>query len=334
VTVPSGLTTLIGLDVGGSKTAVVEGTLDGVVLQRGDRPTGAGRPFADTWPALAEQIERTIALARTQGRTPLGISVAIGGPLETGEGRLLSPPNLPGWHGVNLRRAISQRFPNLVVFVEHDAKAGALAEYRFGVGAQRPGLQHMVFLTFGTGLGAGIIANGRLVRGANEMAGELWDLTLPAPDHARVREVRGWESVASGRGITALAARMYPARWTIETPTREVVDAALADDPEALEVVRECGRWLGAGLAVLITVLNPQVIVLGTLAVALGNRVLLPAREEVARRTLPRALSACEIVPAALGHGLGDIQGLMGGIEQLAAGGRTEDARTGRTSDH
>lgn len=330
MTVPDSLTTIIGLDVGGSKTAVVEGTLDGVILQRSDRPTEGDRPFADTWPALAEQIERTAADAGTQGRTPLGISVAIGGPLEAREGRLLSPPNLPGWHGVHSAHHIAHRFPNLLVFVEHDAKAGALAEYRFGVGALRPGLEHMVFLTYGTGLGAGIITNGRLVRGANEMAGELWDLRLPAPDRAHLREVRGWESVASGRGLTALAARMYPSRWTIETPTREIVDAALADEPEALEVVRESGRWLGAGLAVLITVLNPQVIVLGTLAVALGHRVLLPAREEVARRTLPRALSACEIVPAALGRGLGDVQALMAGIERLAADDRSAESRPSR----
>ena len=309
--------TIIGVDVGGTKTAVIEGTQDARTLHRSERPTEGHRPFGETWPQLAEQIAEMIGLARSEGRSPTVISVAVGGPLVAREGRLLDPPNLSGWHGVPLAQRISERFPEFRVHVEHDAKAGALAEFRFGVGASRPSLSDMVFLTFGTGLGAGVIANGQLVRGSSEMAGEVWNLAVTAPAGSRVATCRQWERVASGRGIAELAALMQPGRWPPESATRDVVSAARAGDPHALEVVAECGRWLGSGLGALITILNPQVIVLGTLATLLGDLVLEPAREEVARRAEPRARAACEILAGTLGARLGDVQSLMAAIETL-----------------
>jgi glucokinase len=311
--------TIIGIDVGGTKTTVVEGTRDGHILARSEHATEGARRFADSWPSLAARVAATIAQAEQSGRRPGAISVAVGGPLLASEGRLIDPPNLPGWHNVALADRLRERFPGRAVHIEHDAKAGALAEFRFGVGATRPRLTDMVFLTFGTGLGAGIITGGRLVRGEHEMAGEVWDLALTTPGGARVSEIDGWEDAASGRGIAELAARLHPPRWPRGTPTREIVGAAVADDAEALDVVSECGRWLGAGIAVLVMVLDPQLVVLGTLAVVLGERVLAPARAEVAR-ALGSRRTDCEILPSGLGSRLGDVQSLMAAIEAEAAG--------------
>jgi glucokinase len=307
--------TIIGVDVGGTKTSVVEGTRAGEILMRSERPTAAAVRFADTWPALAGQISDTITRSQQMGRRPTAISVAVGGPLNAREGRLIDPPNLPGWHNVALAAHLKERFSGLAVYVEHDAKAGAAAELRFGVGAARPWLTDMVFLTFGTGLGAGIIAGGRLLRGGHEMAGELWGLAVHAPDGARVQEIGGWENAASGRGISELAVRLHPSRWPRGTATRDVVDAALADDVDALDVVVECGRWLGAGIAVLVSILDPQLIVVGSLAVALGDRVLGPARAEVVARLPSRSQASWAILPSALGSRLGDVQSLMAAIE-------------------
>jgi glucokinase len=310
--------TIIGIDVGGTKTAVVEGTTGGEILQRATMPTNGTRPFAETFPTLAEQVERTISASQTLGRRPISISVAVAGPLDAGVGRLLDPPNLPGWHDVALTRTLERRFPALPVFVEHDAKAGALAEFRFGAGASRPGLRDMVFLTFGTGNGAGIITGGQLVRGANEMAGEVWAMPVAPDDSARLKTTEdGWESVSSGRGLLSIARRLYPARWTSASRISDVVDAALGGDADALEVVNESALWLGAGLAVLVSVLNPQLIVIGSLASVLGDRLLAPARAVLARHALPRAVAACEIVPGLLGARLGDVQSLMAAIVAL-----------------
>ena len=176
----------------------------------------------------------------------------------------------------------------------------------------------MVFLTFGTGNGAGIIVDGHLVRGTNEMAGEVWAMPVAPDDDMRLQTTEdGWESVSSGRGLLSIARRLYPNRWNAASRIRDVVDAALGGDSAALDVVDESGHWLGAGLAVLVSVLNPQVIVVGSLACVLGDLLLAPARAVLARHALPRAVAACEIVPGALGTRLGDVQSLMPAIVAL-----------------
>jgi glucokinase len=308
--------TIIGLDIGGTKTAVVESTLTAETLQQTSHPTEGQRPFADTFPALASVIDTTLAVARAAGRQPIAISVVSPGPLRAIEGVIVNPPNLPGWHGVRLKDVVCARFPGLPVYLDHDAKAGALAEFLFGVGRSRPALQDMIFLVYGTGMGAGIIIRGTLLRGTSETAGELATLRVPVPDDARVRVASGWEEVASGRGLTLLAHTMYPARWTPQPEIRTVVAAALAGDPDAVAVVTESGRWLGSGMATLVDVLNPQLIVLGSLGVVLGDLVIGPAREALRRYARPAAVAACEIVPAALGDRLSAVQAIMPALEQ------------------
>lgn len=306
--------TVLGLDIGGTKTAVVEGTAAGGILQRIEMPTCADEPFARTFPGILENARTVLGRAERAGRAITAISVSIGGPLRIGEGLLLNPPHLPGWHNVPLKARLEEAFPHLPVLVEHDGNAGALAEFRFGAGRSRPGLLHLVFLTFGTGVGGGFIVNGQLLRGASDTAGEIghWRLAEDGPPGFGKRG--SWESFASGAGLVELAARMFPARWRRDTPIREVVGAMIADDSQALEVAGEAGRWMGRGVALLIDALNPQVIVFGSLGVALGERILGPARRVIAEETLPQARAACELVPSALGTQIGDVASLMAAL--------------------
>jgi predicted NBD/HSP70 family sugar kinase len=127
-------------------------------------------------------------------------------------------------------------------------------------------------------------------------------------------EVARQSSRQSGEGLVELASRMFPGRWSRETPIREVVEAMLADDPQALEVAAEAGKWMGRGMALLVDTLNPQIIALGSLAVALGDRVLAPARRALAQEALPQAVAACEVVPAKLGRKIGDVAALMAAL--------------------
>ncbi|MDX1548502.1 MAG: ROK family protein, partial [Rhodothermales bacterium] len=175
--------TVLGLDVGGTKTAVVEGTRQGVILQRRALPTEAGRPFDEMFPRLAGLMDAVRHAAEAAGRQVGAVSVSVGGPLRIGAGELLDPPHLPGWHGVPLKARLEARFPDLPVYVEHDGNAGALAEFHYGAGRDRPDLRHLVFLTFGTGLGAGLIVNGQVVHGATDTAGEVghWRLAEGGP---------------------------------------------------------------------------------------------------------------------------------------------------------
>jgi glucokinase len=305
---------IIGLDVGGTKIACVEGTGNGQILQRQEIPTRAKQAFELTFPSMVNLVRERLAEATRCGRTVIALSVAIGGPLRIREGILIDPPHLPGWHHVNLKTRLAQAFPTLPIYIEHDGNAGALAEFRFGAGRTRRGLRHLVFLTFGTGLGAGFILNGQLLRGASDTAGEVGHWRLAADGPVGFGKSGSWEGFASGSGLVQLASRMFPERWRPDTEIRELVEAMLADDAEALRVAAASGRAMGAGLALLVDALNPQLIVLGSLAVVLGERILRSARAVVAAEVLPPALAACEIVPSALGLQIGDVASLMAAL--------------------
>jgi len=315
---------ILGLDVGGTKTACVEGTPDGQILQRIEMPTRAELPFADVFPEIMENLHVIINRAKDEGRSIDAISVSIGGPLKIQEGFLINPPHLPGWHSLPLKSNLCQAFPNIPVFIEHDGNAGALAEFHFGVGKGRTNLQHLIFLTFGTGIGAGFIVNGQILCGATDTAGEICHWRLADDGPLGFGKRGSWESFASGAGLIQLAAQRFPSRWKIETPISELVSSILENDPEALQVAEVAGNWMGRGLALLIDALNPQVIVFGSLGVVLGERILGPARKVIAREALPQAVAACELLPSVLGKNIGDVAALMAALTHPSFTGRIE----------
>jgi len=316
--------TILGLDIGGTKTACVEGTSDARILQRSEFETRAAAPFAQTFPALLAHARTLVDNAARAGRTIAAVSVSIGGPLRIEEGFLINPPHLPGWHNVPLKARLAECFPGLPVFVEHDGNAGALAELYFGVGRNRPDLRHLIFLTFGTGVGGGFIVNGQIVRGASDTAGEIGHWRLAEDGPLGFGKRGSWESFASGAGMVELAAQMFPARWSSLTPIRALVEAMLAGDRDALRVADEAGKWMGRGLALLIDALNPQVIVFGSLGVALGELILGPARMVIAAEALPQAAAACALLPCALGAAIGDVAALMAALTHPASAMRVE----------
>ena len=313
--------TVFGLDIGGTKTACVEGTLDGRILQRIEMPTRAQEPFSETFPKIAAHLKTLVNAAKSGGRSVAAISVSIGGPLKIEEGILIDPPHLPGWHHVPLKARLMEAFPGIPVCIEHDGNAGALAELYFGVGKKRPVLQHLIFLTFGTGIGAGLIVNRRVFRGASDTAGEIGHWRLAEDGPLAFGKRGSWESFASGAGLIHLASQMYPSRWNHGTAIRELVDAMMQDDPQAMAVAEVAGHWMGRGLALLIDALNPQVIVFGSLGVVLGERILAPARRVIAREALPQAVAACELMPSVLGSEIGDIASLMAALAAHLPGG-------------
>lgn len=306
--------TIVGLDIGGSKIAVVEGSRDAHLYQRFLIQSDGAQPFEQTFRQLTNSIEMVIATARNEGREIEAISVSVGGPLVIGEGVLINPPHLPAWHGVRLKEMLREKFPHLPVCIEHDGNAGALAELRFGVGRNRQHIRHLVFLTCGTGLGAGLIVNGQVVHGASDTAGEVGHIFLAAGGPTLYGKTGSWEGWTSGAGMVLLAQREFPHRWNENTPVKELVDAMVSDDPQALAVAALAGTQLGRGLAILVDMLNPQIIVLGSLAVALGERLLAPARRTLEQEALPQAVAACEILACALGKQIGDVAALMAAI--------------------
>jgi glucokinase len=292
----------------------VEGSADGQILERREWPTQAERPFDEGFAQLVERIHGAVANAIQEGRDPVAISVSIGGPLRIDEGFLINPPHLPGWENTPLKARLAEAFPALPVFVEHDGNAGALAEFHFGVGRSRAHLRHLIFLTFGTGLGAGFIVNGQILRGASDTAGEVGHWRLADDGPLGFGKRGSWESFASGAGLVQLAAQMFPARWTAQSPIAPLVSAMIENDADALRVAEAAGKWMGRGLALLIDALNPQIIVFGSLGVVLGERIFAPARRVIAAEALPEAAAACELLPSVLGKQIGDVAALMAAL--------------------
>jgi glucokinase len=297
----------LGVDVGGTKTAVILSAHPPEALARIEFAT-----LPDQGPERALQLivesGRSLLAQHSVGVQAVGVS--CGSPLDRVRGIIQAPPNLATWVDVPIRSLLEEAF-DAPCQVENDANAGAVAEHRFGAGV---GADHMVFLTLGTGLGAGIIANGSLYLGAQGDAGEIGHVRLsptgPVGYH-KAGSIEGW---SSGGGIAQLAARVLarPGRSSrlhaVENVTaRDVGIAAQAGDAVARSILRRSGERLGQTLAMLIDVLNPQRIVLGGLAWRMGEPFMAPMRRVMQREALPQTLRACEVVPAALGEKIGDV---------------------------
>lgn len=293
---------ILGFDIGGTKTAAVAGTVDGEIVDRVVFPSAPGRGFEPMWGDLVAAGRELVA---RHGK-PSGVGASIGGPLDSTRGIIYSPPNLPGWDEIPLKDLLAQAF-GIPAEIEHDAKACALAEWLFGAAR---GKRTIVFLTFGTGLGAGLILDGRLHRGATETAGEVGHWRI-AGDGPLVYGKRGsWEGYSSGAGIAGLTAFLFPGCFGDAEEAAVVIDRARQGDQSALHVVETSARALGHGIALLVDLLNPQMVVLGSLGVRAGDLFLPMARTVLDAEALPRSAAACEIVPAALGEQIGDVAAL------------------------
>lgn len=293
---------LIGIDIGGTRCAVsVPDPLTGA-REIVRVPTGAPEPT----------LERLLVGIARLGPGPDPVfGIACGGPLDAGRGLILSPPNLPGWNRVAICAALTERFGGRA-FLMNDANAGALAEWQDGAGR---GTHNLVFLTMGTGLGAGLILGGRLYEGATGDAGEVGHVRLAPNGPVGFGKAGSFEGFCSGGGIARLARlrlRTWPADSALQhfAPDQlgaaDVANAAAAGDAFALAVWHEAGTRLGEGLALLVDLLNPDCIVLGNVY-ARSVRWLAPSMQVALRReALGLPLAACRIVPTALGEQLGN----------------------------
>ena len=305
---------IFGLDIGGTKTGLVLGDDQGQILRRAEMVTPARIPFE---PALDQIFSAgRVFLDENRGLdlpNPQVISVSVGGPLDIARGILYSPPHLAAWGEAPLKARLEHHF-RMPVHVEHDGNAGALAEFYFGAGR---GTANMIFLTMGTGLGAGLILDGKIYHGSSDMAGEVGHIRMAADGPVQYGKAGSWEGFSSGAGLVSLAHWLQPGRWPADVTTRQIVARALEGDLQARELVRAAGDWLGRGIAVLVDILNPDRIVVGTLGVVLGDLLLEPARVALYQEALLRSAQACTVVPAQLGSQLGDIASLMAAISAL-----------------
>jgi glucokinase len=240
------------------------------------------------------------------------IGVSCGDPIDSKRGLIQSPPNLPGWDDIPILEELKERVPGCRPHLMNDANAGALAEWRLGAGK---GCQNLVFLTMGTGMGAGLILNGRLYEGTTGSAGEAGHIRIAPDGPVGYGKAGSFEGFCSGGGIAKLARAWAAghdnqASFLSDKPehitARDVGEAAESGNTDAIELLEFVGDKLGRGLAVIVDLLNPERIILGSIYVRC-RKFLEPAmRKALEEEALSKPLGVCEIVPSRLGEEIGD----------------------------
>ncbi len=298
----------IGMDIGGTKCAVTlaDETCRGFAAKTVFDTLTVRGPGA----IIDELISGAKGLMDEAGISPADViacGVSCGGPLDSEKGIILGPPNLPGWDEIPLADIITQKL-GVPCRVRNDADACALAEWQFGAGR---GCENMIFLTFGTGLGAGLILGGRLYTGSGT-AGEAGHIRLGENGPEGYGKEGSFEGFCSGGGIARLGALML-AEYSGETILRNTVltaksiaQAANAGDELAVKIYEKSGEMLGRGLAVLIDLLAPEKIVIGSIFARSETLMRSSMERALKEEALAPALRKCEIVPAALGEEIGD----------------------------
>jgi glucokinase len=308
----------IGIDIGGTKSAVIAGTENMKILKKASFPTHTQRGPDYVIDLLLNSTKEIVGNLGQKGLKSIGIS--CGGPLDSKKGVVHSPPNLPGWDNIPIVKMFKEMF-HVPVHLQNDANACALAEWKFGAGK---GSQNMIFLTFGTGMGGGIIIDGKLYSGTNDLAGEVGHIRL-ADDGPRAYGKKGsFEGFCSGTGIALLARQILSEKFTLKQkvpfcPDRDSIDkitakdiaeAAFSGDKTAIKILEISGEYLGKGLSVLIDILNPEKIVIGSIYARCRQFIEPACLEVIKREALEPSRVVCSIVPAALGEEVGDYASL------------------------
>ncbi len=293
-----------GIDIGGTKCAVAVGN-ETEIAEKIKFDTGS----------VDETLGRIVNAVENLGAAD-AIGISCGGPLDSKRGVIMSPPNLPGWDNIEIVRILEDKF-SVPAGIENDANACALAEWKFGAGR---GTENMIFLTFGTGMGAGMILGGRLYRGTSNMAGEVGHIRMADFGPVGYGKAGSFEGFCSGGGIAEIGKMIAREKLQCGKATafcadygeleritaKKIADCAKRGDADAIRVYDICAEKLGAGLSIMIDVLNPERIVIGSIFERSGELLRDRMQAVIDRETLPYARSVCSVVPAALGDDIGD----------------------------
>lgn len=311
----------LGFDIGGTKCAAVlgKGELPGeneeFILDKISFPTNVERG----WKAILEELfasaEQVLERNNVKSNELIGIGISCGGPLNSKTGTIHCPPNLPDWDNVPIVKMTEDRF-GVKTILQNDANACAVAEWRFGAGK---GTENMMFLTFGTGMGAGLILNGKLYSGTSDMAGEVGHIRLEKDGPEGYGKRGSFEGFCSGGGIARLAVDMVEkavknGEKTVlsegEISAKTVAIAAKNGDETAKKVYDTCAEKLGAALSIFIDILNPEAIVIGSIYSRDKELFDDIINEVISKESLSYSSAVCKILPAKLGNSIGDYAAL------------------------
>jgi len=321
---------VLGIDLGGTKilTAVVNAQGKMLSRERNVTPAAGGAPAIIQ--AMLESAERALEQAGIQKSALQAIGIGVAGISNPDTGILFTSPNLPGIRDFHIRDAITAGL-GTTTFVINDANAAALGEYHFGAGR---GARHFLYITVSTGIGGGIIVDGEIYSGATGIAGEVGHMTIDdngPPCHCGNRGC--WETLASGTAIAREARRRiregagtsitdYVEGNVDKVTARQIHAAAEQGDRLAQELIGETGYYLGVGLANLINIFNPELIIIGGGLSNIGDMLLGPAIKTAGERSFQKAFEAVRFVTAELGGNSGVLGAAAHAMRKLGKGNR------------
>jgi glucokinase len=301
---------VLAIDIGGTKIAMAIISEQGEILARQNQPTSASQGPQAVIERLLSGIDQLLIESHLRPSQLNSISLATAGVIDTKRGLVTTSPNLPDWHNVPLRSIVAERY-KLTTFLINDADAAALGEHRFGAGQ---GLKTLILLTLGTGIGGGIIIDGKLYLGSTGSAAEIGHMVIEANGPKCACGRKGClEALASGtavareaishirRGGQSALTKMTDGK--IENITAETVHLAAKDgDSLSLEVIDQAAYYLGVGVVNLVNIFNPEMVIIGGSMADMGDLLLQPVRAMVTERVFPLFAQTVRIVPARLGN--------------------------------
>jgi len=305
---------VIAVDIGGTKIMTALFSAAGKMLSKEVRPTLTEEGVESTISRLASAIKDTMTQHRLSPSGIRAISIACAGGVDSEKDVVVTPsPNMPGWTDIPLGDILRERF-GVEVFVVNDASAAAFGEHLFGAGR---GADDMVLFTVGTGIGGGIIIDGKLYLGARGGAGEFGHMTVEASGPACPCGNTGClEMLASGRAVERDAvARLLRGEESIlrdtlrgnieDVSAEQVGEAARRGDTLALEVIARASYYLGVGMVNAVNIFNPEMVVIGGGMAELGELLIAPGRRLVAERAFSISSRSVRIAAAQLGNEAG-----------------------------
>lgn len=299
---------LLGVDIGGTTTSISLGDGNGSILRWTEFVTSEiGGPDA-VIDRIVHDARRLLGEAGMEPDAVAGVGIACGGPLDAARGMILSPPNLPGWDRVPITDWIEAQM-DVPAHLMNDADANALAEWRWGAGR---GCNDFAYLTFGTGLGAGLILNGRLHTGPRNLAGEIGHIRAAEHGPAGHGKEASFEGFASGGSMPRLLRYLaetedYTSALLSEPKlsAARISGAARAGDPLARRALEVCAEYLGRAASLLVDLLDLERVIVGGMFLRDEDLLGPVARGVLEREVLATGTRTCEIIAPALGEAIG-----------------------------
>ncbi len=304
----------IGIDVGGTNVKLALVDDKGNITYSNSVPTRAEMGYEYTVNNIKQAIRDLLVETKLSTKDIEGIGFGFPGQVDYKSGVVRLAPNIPGWVDVPIAKLIEDEF-KIPTRVDNDVRCAALGELNYGAGK---GCENLICITVGTGIGSGLIINGKLVRGASNAAGEIGHIKLQMHDGpiCGCGDTGCMEAFASGPSIVAMAENYI--RGGKSTKFREmangaqitpyiVCEAAKAGDPVAKRIFTIMGEYIGIGLASVVNLLNPEKIIVGGGVADAGDLLLNPMKQTLKDRAMKIAGDAVEIVPAQLGNTAGVI---------------------------